>query len=220
MALKGIAGSLAAGDLLEALAGSSRADVGALRKALAEGRRTLGPASGARQVFDLQLGPLLRALGLDVEIVRSDPAEVVGFAGSGADKVVTLAAGGWGSDLRRLRRRDVRGGGRRRWWIGCNGVTLRLMDGSRAYTRRTLDLDLTRLEDNDRSLAVVASLFDGAGAAPLATFESVVAASDRHAAAVGRSLQDGVLQALTRLFEAFGRGRTRSRSSMPRRRSS
>ena len=66
MALKGIAGSLAAGDLLEALAGSSPADTGALRKALADARRTLGPASGARQVFDVQLGPLMRTLDLDV----------------------------------------------------------------------------------------------------------------------------------------------------------
>ena len=209
MALKSIGGSLASGDLLTAL-GSEPAGTTALRRILADARRSLGPASSARQIFDVQLVPLLRTLGLEAEIVRSDPDEVIAAIGRGSRPAALLGASGWGSDLRRLR---TRAAGLHltsaRWWIGGNGATVRVMDASRAYTRRFLDVDLQRLEEDDHALAVFRRLFDPDGAVPLATLNAIVSASDRHTAAVGRSLQDGVQHALTRLVEAFDARRRR-----------
>jgi hypothetical protein len=128
VALKGIGGSLASGDLLDELASGGPAPA-AMRQALAEARRSLGPASTARQIFDLQLAPLMAALGVDLTIVRSGPAEVVAAFGRGTVRAGLLAAGGWGTDLRRLRERVGRDGRwRPRWWMGGNGTTARLVD--------------------------------------------------------------------------------------------
>lgn len=209
MALKSIGGSLASVELLEEL-GTFDARIAPLRRTLAEARRALGPASTARQIFDHQLGPILNVLGLDVQILRGDSTEVVAAAGRGSTAAAVAAAGGWGADLHRLRRRTRRDAPvRARWWIGSNGTTARLVDATRAYTRRSLDLDLLRLEDDDTALAATRRLFDADADTPLATLERIVAASDRHCAAVGRSLQNGVREALARLVDGFARGRRR-----------
>ena len=78
MALKGISGSLASLDLLEALAcpEPSRGGEARLRTVLAEARRTLGPASSARQIADVLVFPLARELGLESEAPR-DEGDVV-----------------------------------------------------------------------------------------------------------------------------------------------
>jgi hypothetical protein len=210
VALKGIAGSLTSGDLLDALPVTTTG-AAPLRKALSDARRFLGPASSARQVFDIQLIPLMRSLGLDIlDIVRSDPDEVIAILGRGSLRAATLAAGSWGSDLRRLRARGARTrASPARWWIGGNGTTVRVMDASRAYTRRFLDFDLQRLEADDRALAIARQLFDPEGNAPFATLARIVTASDSHCAAVGRSLQHGVQQALSLLVDGFAKRRTR-----------
>ena len=211
MALRSIAGSLAAGDLLEALGADTSGTTVPIRRALGDARRALGPASTARQVFDLQLQPLLHALALDASIARSDPGEVVATFGRGGETLGVLSAGGWGNDLRRLRDRVARDGPHGlRWWLGGNGTTARLMDVSRAYTRRALDFDLIRLEDDDRGLAILQRLFDARSDARLTTLDGIVAASDRHCTAVGRSLQGGVEDALARLVAGFVRGRRRA----------
>ena len=205
MALKSVAGSLASGELLEQLA-TDTGGIAALRGALANARRALGPASTAREVFDLQLQPLLQSLDFQVTISRSDPAEVIGTINRGGATLAFVAAGGWGADLRRLRGRAAREShSGARWWIGGNGATLRLMDASRGYARRALDFDAGRLEDDDRGLAVLRRLFDADGSAALTTLDAIVAASDRHCAAVGRSLQAGVEDALARLVAGFAR---------------
>ena len=64
VALSGITGSLASLDLLEALARSPGA-TGGLRSVLSRARESLGPASAARQVADLLVEPLMRALGVE-----------------------------------------------------------------------------------------------------------------------------------------------------------
>ena len=211
MALKSIAGSLAAGDLLEELAHTCQS-AGALRGTLIAARLALGPASTARQIFDLQLQPLLNALALDVTVVRSDAAEVLASFGRGGTDVGLLSVAAWGGDLRRLRDRAAHCGGprRARWWLGGNGASARLMDVTRAYARRALDFDLLRLEDDDRGLAVVQRLFDAAPGAPFTTLHAIVTASDRHSAAVGQSLQAGVEDALGRLTGAFSRAARRA----------
>ena len=205
MALSGVRGSLASADLVEALAAHGSAATTPLRHILAEARKRLGPASSARQIYDLQLQPLLRELGLDAVITSSHPNVLVASLVAGGAAVGVLSTGGWDADLRRLRDHAAAAGSRLpRWWIGGNGATLRIMDASRAYARRALDFDLLRLEDNDRGLAVLHRIF-ATETGTLATLESLIAASDRHCSAVGRSLQAGVEDALTRLIEGFSR---------------
>jgi hypothetical protein len=205
MALSGVRGSLASADLVEALATDGTAGTAALRQVLAAARKRLGPASSARQVYDLQVQPLLQELGLDAVITSSHPYALVANLLAGGAAVGVLSTGGWDADLRRLRDHAAATGLRLpRWWVGGNGAALRIMDASRAYARRTLDFDLLRLEDNDSGLAVLHRLFATEGGA-LTTLESLIAASDRHCSAVGRSLQAGVEDALTRLIEGFSR---------------
>ena len=86
-----------------------------------------------------------------------------------------------------------------RWWIGANGPTLRLMDVSRAYSRRAIDFDLDRIEGDERAARVMQRLFDGTIVGSFATLEAVVNDSDQHRAAVGRSLQTGVEERVHRL---------------------
>jgi Eco57I restriction-modification methylase len=219
VALKGISGTLASIDLLEALIGQepgrmacpepSRREAVPLRAVLTAARAALGPASSARQVADLLVVPLTRALGLEPNGLRDDGDSVsVSMPGI----LATFSVGGWNADLRRLRQAapfdgaQGRPGFSRRWWIGVNGATLRVMDVSRAYTKRSIDFDLERVEDDDRALGILGRLFDGAGMGSLTTLEALVRDTDHHRAAVGRSLQTGVEDALTRLVLGFARG--------------
>ena len=59
------------------------------------------------------------------------------------------------------------------WWIGANGVSVRVMDVSRAYTQRTIDFDLDRIEEDDRALRVLQRLFEGTIENPLSTLETL-----------------------------------------------
>jgi hypothetical protein len=216
VALKGISGSLASLDLLEGLAcpEPGRSAEGRLRSLLAEALRTVGPASSARQIADVLVLPLARELGLQAEAPRDDGTSLSIPASIGG-RVVSLSIGSWNSDLRRLRsaataqpgHRSLGGGGR--WWIGVNGATLRIMDVSRAYTRRAIDFDLDIIQDDDRALRILRRLFDSAGSGSTATLEALVHETEQHRATVGRSLQIGVEDALTRLVASFARGTRR-----------
>ena len=219
MALKGISGSLASLDLLEALSGrggrprpglDADDDPGSIRTVLGAARRVLGPASTARQIVDVLVVPLLRALGLDATVLE-DGRESLTLVTSARGRVLaSLSAGGWNADLRRLRQATARTGAPGpRWWIGANGATLRVMDVSRAYSQRAIDFDLTRIEEDDRALRVLRRLFAGSPADPLATLDTLLRDSEQHRAAVGRSLQTGVEEALTRLVSGFAGGTTR-----------
>ena len=209
MALKGISGSLASLDLLERLSADA-GNAGGLRSVLAGARETLGPASTARQIVDLLVVPLFHELGLQAAVRRDAGDSLELSISTGGRALASLSAGGWNADLRRLRQAASppdRGG--RQWWIGANGVNIRLMDVSRAYTQRTIDFDLDRIEEDDRALRVLQRLFEGTTEDRLATLESLVRDSEQHRAAVGRSLQTGVEEALTRLVSGFARGSRR-----------
>ena len=205
MALKGISGSLASLDLLEALS-EQQNDPGPLRTVLREARRGLGPASTARQVVDVLVVPLLRELGVDAAVVQ-DGRESLSLSLSIHGRVLAaLTAGGWNADLRRLRQSTAEiGTAGRRWWIGANGSTLRIMDVTRAYSQRVIDFDLDRIEEDDRTLRVLRRLFAGP-AESFATLDTLVRETEHHRAAVGQSLQSGVEDALTRLVSGFARG--------------
>lgn len=209
MALSGISGSLASADLLAVLNAGS-VPIRRLRGVLARARQALGPASSARAVFDLQMRPLVELCGLEVTVVTASSNVVIGTVSPLRPAAsAVIAAGGWGSDLRRLRDRSTREVTGPRWWIGGNGLELRLMDAARAFTRRALDFDLQRLEDEDAALGVLGRLLsprDGR----FADLEALLAQSGRHRVEVGRSLQAGVDEALTKLMAGFASARRRT----------
>src|SRR3954462_642941 len=202
--MKSVSGSLASHDLLTsaAAAGHGRST----RALFARARACLGPTSPARLIFDALLLPLLADGGLAITLAHTDSVMVTasfglpGFAPAGV-----ASAAPWGADLRRLRDRTARQGLRGRWWIGVNGTTLRIMDVSRAYTRRAIDLDLTRLEDEDQALALLPALL-ACTADGMPALEDLVARSASHRVSVGHSLPAGVEDALNTLVSGFDRG--------------
>ena len=209
MALTGVSGALASVDLLDDLAG--RHDGGThLRGILAAGRRTLGPASSARHVYDALAGPLFAALDLEAAVVSDGMGVIVLSLSAAGHRVAVASVGGWNADLGRLRQSVPRTVDAPRWWLGVNGPVLRIVDAARACSRRWLDADLEGVEHDDRALHVLHALFDRGGAASLRALESLVERSDRHRTAVGSSLQAGVEEALPRLVAGLARrGRRR-----------
>ena len=205
MALKGIFGSLASVELLEALACSDARHTAGVRSALTEARRALGPASTARQIADVLVLPLMRELGMEAAVEADDGGSLRLRVSAGGCILAAVAVGDWNADFRRLRRSSTP----HRWWVGVNGATLRLLDVSRAYAQRAIDFDLGRIEDSDRALRVLLRLLDVTGTESFATLEALVKETEDHRASVGRSLQAGVEDALTRLVGGFARGHRR-----------
>jgi Eco57I restriction-modification methylase len=154
--------------------------------------------------------PLIRELGVEPAVLRDDHDSLVLSLSIRGHALASLSAGGWNADLRRLRQAAAAQGrsarAHQRWWIGANGTTLRVMDVSRAYAQRAIDFDLDRVEQDDRSLRVLQRLFSGADGDRFETLETLLQKTEQHRAAVGRSLQTGVEEALTRLVSGFAAG--------------
>jgi len=212
VALKGISGTLAAADLLEELA-RRPCPTARLRAALGSVRRSLGPASSARHVFNALVEPLLTALELEVSIDSDTASLLLISIRSGGRDAASGAIGGWNADLRRLRDLSTRGRQTSpRWWIGANGPTLRVLDATRAYTRRSIDVDLETVEADDRALAALHAIFDGTAASSLPVLDALVRGTERHRSEVGSSLQAGVEDALPGLIAGLAGRRRRGRA--------
>jgi Eco57I restriction-modification methylase len=202
VALKAFSGSLASLELIAALGRSGRPKTG-LRARLASALAVLGPASGARQVFDRLAAPLLTAAGATISIEESDAAFVSAAVPATGQPVAILAAAGWNGDLRRLRRLTARHDSPARWWIGTNGTTIRILDVTRAYAQRTIDVDIEMAAADDTALVAIERLIDFASPDGPTELAAIVDNSERHRADVGRSLQWGVEQALVGLVGGF-----------------
>ncbi len=152
----------------------------------------------------------MRQLGIDTRIATDEQGHLLLSMSAAGGVLGDLSVGGWNADLRRLRTRAACA--RRpavRWWVGTNGATLRVMEVSRAFSRRAIDFDLERVEADDRALRVLRRLFLATAAGSFEILEGVLRDTERHRAAVGRSLQGGVEDALTRLVGGFAHGSRR-----------
>jgi hypothetical protein len=115
----------------------------------------------------------------------------------------------WGERLDPLWRDAVTEGIKRSaaWCLLFNGVRLRLVDAARVYARRHLEFDLDIATDDSRSLAALWSTASagafGSDRNDNASLSAIVAASDRHASGVCRSLRDGVLAASSEVLAAL-----------------
>src|SRR6187401_1128204 len=105
MALRSVSGTLASADLLEKVSGQA-GPIGAARALLSGARMSLGPAAGARHVFDVLLLPLLHDAGLQTTVLHDDrenASATFGVTGHGSGGIAVAC--GWGADLRRARER-------------------------------------------------------------------------------------------------------------------
>ena len=122
-------------------------------------------------------------------------------------QALVLAAAAWNGDLRRLRRATPRRTAGARWWVGTNGVTLRIVDLLRAYSQRAIDVDLESLAVEDTAIAALDRLLDARTIPPFERLAAAVERSEQHRIDVGRSLQAGVDTALVELVGGLAHGR-------------
>jgi N-6 DNA Methylase/Eco57I restriction-modification methylase len=181
------------------------------------GAGDLGPASPARAVMERAAVPLAALLGFEPPS-RIEAADRLTTATlDGGRRPVALVASVWGDAFDPLWRIAViearrRGAG---WCLLVDGMRLRVVDATRVYARRSLEFDLDLAADQPRTFAALwrtchASAL-GAHTADPRSLDAVVAASDRHAAGVCRSLRDGVLTASTEILRALAGRRSRGR---------
>ena len=178
---------------------------------------SLGPAATPRSVMQSAAAPLVELLGFDrpsdVELVDGVAAASVHHADSVAAVIVTP----WGEPFDARWRLAVSQAGRRGalWCLLFDGRRLRIVDATRLYARRSVEFDLDLVADDRQTFAAFwrvchASRLAGS-ADDRASLRALVAASDRHAAGVCRSLRDGVLTASTEVLRALiGRRATAS----------
>jgi hypothetical protein len=170
------------------------------------GRRRLGPASGLRTLFEIGAEPFVRALGharpMNIAFEKDLAFATVRCPSAGS---VALVVATWGARLDPLWRPAVAEAVRRHapWCVLFNGINVRLINASRAYSRRHLDFDLDLALDDERTCAALTLLLHAQVEATAPRLEDLVDQSDRHSAVVCRSLRDGVLEASARILGAL-----------------
>lgn len=214
--MNAFSGTLVSLDVLRRVTARPDSRPSHLCRVLRDGLAHLGPASGARGVFDLLAHPLFTALGFEIQLMRDGGPEMIAMLVANRHDAAVLAATGWGGDLARARAVSVTipRCSHIRWWIGLNGPLLRIVDLTRVHSRRLTDVDVERLAIDEPSMAALAGLLAPGAAAGLPGLEDAVDASDRHRGIVGRSLQVGVEQALERLVSGFVTGRRRRAAAL------
>ena len=189
-----------------------------LRLWLARSSGRVGPATGARALFDWSARPLMEILGFQVRHIRTvdlpDPDRCIAATlGAGVGGTTMLLVIPFGESPWAYWRRAVRHGLRTEaeWSLIFNGRTLQVTDARRTYARRCLDVDLTLAAGDDDACRVFAALVGANAFAHPWTgegtswFDAAVRESDLHAARVSASLQVGVRRAMLTLTDAFAR---------------
>ncbi|OLE78388.1 MAG: hypothetical protein AUF76_19165 [Acidobacteria bacterium 13_1_20CM_2_65_9] len=206
---------------LPAIVSSGGTSLDSLRRDLVAWRSRsseAGPASTPRALLQVRAAPLFAALGFEslVHVESADASLIVTF--SAGSVPIALVVSPWGETLDSSWRLAVTEAVRRSapWSVLFNGVRLRIVDASRLYARRYLEFDLDLAIDDPRSCAALwrtmrAASLGGAPGNSLSLFD-MVAASDRHALQVCRSLRVGVLTASGHLLGALA---VRERATAP-----
>jgi hypothetical protein len=217
----GLDGHLVRSSFLEAevrpIAGSEPLEVARRRLASARGAcRDLGPAAAIRAVLDAAALPLVRLLGFDDPFdLQNVDAAAVTTLGGGA-RPIALIVVPWGTPYDALWRVAVtHAADEAPPGVSCSTVLrLRIVDAVRLYARRYVEVDVDLAADHPDTFAAfwrtchVSAV--AADAAEPQSLRALVAASDRHAADVCRSLRDGVLVASTEILRAMAARRRRT----------
>lgn len=178
--------------------------------------RALGPAAGARQVFDMATAPLLDWLGYAVPGMRPIGDKLIGLTAAGGHLPVLVIAVPWAAAVDAIWRDAVRGatGADAQWALVSNGRSLQVIDCGRPWAKHAVHFDLPTLLGEPGGARV---LWELAGAR--ATVDDTapnglrtrIEASSRYAAGVCHALGDGVLAALPALAAALAPGAGRRR---------
>ena len=166
-----------------------------------------GPASSVRAIADIAVVPLLQALGFTVARRVDDP-RWCRLELSTATAVVV----GYGEPLTRVWRESVTGGvaGDVRWCFCSNGVTLRIVDARRTWSRDYLDFDLNVLGESHGAQSALWSLARAEALThPTPLLDLAVTRSAKHGVEVCRALGHGVLDALQLVTDAITPGASR-----------
>ena len=177
-------------------------------------RRVLGPSAGPRTVFDQLAVPLFAHLGYRLStrafVNSASTPHVFGVLESSGRPVAVVVVAGWGQDPAALWRHGVRCaiGEAVRWCFCLTGVSLRIVDSARTYSRRYVEFELELAIDHDATFAALwgllrAAAMIGTQSDTRALLEHAIELSESHRAAVRASLQVGVHEALIQLRRAF-----------------
>jgi hypothetical protein len=188
-------------------------DVDRTRRELSAWRarcRALGPASALRSMLEIGAEPLLAALGY------GKPSDVLAQPGTWISTILSgcprsgaapsvLVVTPWGARLDSLWRPAVVEARRRgaRWCVAFNGTHVRLIGAGRLYSRRFAEFDLDLAVEDERACLALQMLLGCHDPSVASSLEDLVEASERHSAAVCRSLRHGVLDASSGLLGAL-----------------
>ena len=218
--IAGVSGQLISGAFLASQLSAREPPAGAARaigSALSAAGRATGPASSVRALLHSAAMPLAIALGFSASSdVVERPFGIVATLGD-PPRPLAFVVTRFGDRLGPLWREAAIAARERGadWALLYNGVALRLVDATRMHARRHLEFDLDESATAEGVAALWLTLASTAlgSDGPLST-RSLVAASDRHAVGVCRSLRDGVLDASTDVLDALTRGRRRSEAAL------
>jgi hypothetical protein len=212
MTIPGLSGSLLSHEALLALHPQPADTTGAERRAFRRWhvsvRDRLGPAHGSRAVFDVVAAPLAQHLGFRVLPAHALPEAQHATLEAGGHPVAVLITLPWGHDPAAAWRDGVRRGIANdvRWCYCVNGPALRVIDASRAHSRRFAEFDLAATADDEPAFAIFHRLVSArwmAGGDDRSALSQALVASERHRVSVRASLQRGVHDALAHLVRAF-----------------
>jgi hypothetical protein len=182
----------------------------------------LGPASSLRTMLEVGAAPLASTLGFAPPSAITSLKDALAVTLHAGSQSVVLIVTAWGAPLDPVWRVAVTESVRRGaiWCLLFNGVALRVVDAGRLYARRFLEFDLALCADDAQSSAALWTLLRadqlaGDGSPRLTPLHAIVAASDRHAAGVCRSLRDGVLSASADVLRALVARTDRRRVTRP-----
>lgn len=185
-------------------AGAPPSQVARAIEAWAERRETtLGPASSVRAIVDVAIIPLLTLLGFVVHRRMDSRARALLDACRSPGVVVPVLVVPWAEPLdsawRAVTLDSVRADAR--WGMCSNGVSLRIIDVHRTWSRDYVEFDLALLAHTVPALTALWSVARAdAMACDPPVLDRATLLSERHGARVCEALGDGVLGGLERLY--------------------
>jgi hypothetical protein len=171
--------------------------------------RQLGPVSAPRVIFESVVLPLLAALDYQrVDDIRfAGPAlAATARAQSG---VVAVVITPWSDPLDAYWRLGIETATLcgARWCLLFNGTDVRIISGTRLYSRRFTTIDLSAAAEQEDTRVLLWRLASANVVCGITSdgqsLDALVAASDRFSAAVCRSLRHGVLEASAEVLSAL-----------------
>ena len=183
-------------------------------------RAQLGPALALRAVYDRLGEPLLSALGYHVVPADSTSERFCAVLEVSGTPRATLLVTLWGRHPAAAWRDAVRLGiGQGARWCFClTGPRLRIVDGSRTYSRQYIEFDIEATVENEQTFAVFWGLLRGAAMTgssgdqrPL--LDRAIELTEQHRGSVRSSLQRGVHEALGHLTRALSTAGRRGRAA-------